>query len=497
MKFSLARLTLTAWLAWLIFLSIMVWLSCRRILHPSCIYLTIPLVVLVISTVAVLGGGIWRVIRGPQQWNAVAWMLFAALPALWMASYAEYLLIVAAGHNLRRNALTTWADAAVPLVVEPCLRMHYPYRYEGERFVMWSDAPECDMNQMAAMDAHIRAMEEALGRRPSYKVYWVRGPVWGITGRGGAGWALGSSPSTHGRGMDQLDALDRHEVAHFVLDEFCPSGSEVPMLFHEGWAELHSKPKPESHWQECWASQSEGKLPSLRALTSPACYYHSLSPMYSIGSVVVEYVLKRFGHEKFLELCCTCREATFSDDVQRVLGLNLDELDRAYQQDLARRQPSTKERLLSAKLADGVDATRWGRLVEDLCAGMERLQAAFDQSSVTVVEVVDKTEKNGQTASNQHRFEYYFDGKRYASRRSFPEYSDVSVRTPDVVFGLKKKPGEKSWRLNGYSVRNREKDVEMPVNREIPLFLWYRLGAPPPWWPCGPGLTITGLRRRC
>ena len=139
MKVSLARLTLVAWLAWLIFLGIMVWLSCRRVLHPNFLCMAIPLAVQWVSTVAVLGGGIWRAIRGPRRCNAVAWTLFGVLPILWMAAYTEYLMVFAAGRNHRLNLLTTYAEPVASLVAEPYLRMHYPYRYEGERFVMWTD----------------------------------------------------------------------------------------------------------------------------------------------------------------------------------------------------------------------------------------------------------------------------------------------------------------------------------------------------------------------
>jgi hypothetical protein len=265
------------------------------------------------------------------------------------------------------------------------------------------------------------------------------------------------------------------------------------MLFHEGWAELHSKPKPESHWQECWASQQEGKLPSLRALTGPEYYYNSIEPQYSLGSVLVEYILKRFGHKKFLELCSTCHEATFSADVQRVLGLSLDELDRDYQRDLAHRELSGKERLLSAKLADGVDKDRWRRLVEEVCAGQERLTAASKQLSVTVVDAYESTGKNG--ANFRNRYDYFFDGERYAICRCFSDSSEMSVRTPDAAFGLTKKRDEKSWQLNGYSVRDRRSEVEMPRPCEKPRFLSCPVGIPF-WLSIGPGLTITGIRAR-
>jgi hypothetical protein len=357
---------------------------------------------------------------------------------------------------------------------------------------MWSDAPEYDPAQTAAMEAHIRAMEKALGQPPDYKMYWVRGPVWGVEGRGGLGWALGSKTSNLDPASAPLGYLDRHEAAHFVLDEMCPPGSQVPMVLHEGWAELHSTPKPESKWRECRSCQEEGKLPTLRELTCPDCYYHSLAPMYSLGSVVVEYTLKRFGHDKFLELCCTCREATFSEDVQRVLGLSLDELDAAYQQDLAQRSPSLKESLLSAELADGIDAGRWRCLVEDSCSAMQRLRAAFDHASVTVIEEDDGVGKDGKTKvfHMEKRFEYHYDGAQHASQRRFPDYADVHVRTPEFVFGLKRGRNENAWQLSGYWVQDRHKVVEMPWPPERPIFLW----SWPFWWPSGPGLKITAVR---
>jgi hypothetical protein len=492
MKVTLARLTLVAWAAWLLTLGIMVWLACWRALHPSFLYMAVPLAVQVICTVAVLGGGIWRVVRGPRRWNAVAWMLFAFLPTLWMAAYIEYLLVLSAGRTGTPNLLTKWAEPMSSLIGEPYVRVCYPFRYEGERFVMWSDSPEFDVKAMAAMDAHILAMEQFLGHRSDYKVYWVRGPVWGIEGRAVFGWALGSRSSTPADAADGLNSMDRHEVAHIVVEQFSPKGDGGPKLLHEGWAELHAKPKPESRWEECWFSQQEGKLPSLRALTNPEWYYNSIEPMYTLGSVLVEYILKRFGPEKFIELGCTCRQATFPDDVERVLGVSLDELDRDYQQDLAQRELSPKESLLSAKLADGIDKSRWRRLVEGISAGLGRFVSASDRLSITVVEKSDSKEKDGHAETGQRRSEYFFNGKRYAKRRFFSEGSDVIVRTPDVVFGLEKKPDNKAWQLRSYSVRSRESEVAMPRLREKPMPLWY----PWPWLPSGPGLTITGIHAR-
>jgi hypothetical protein len=463
MKVTLARIALTAWLAWLLTLGAMAYLSYARILHASFLYMAIPLVVQLICTVAVLCGGIWRIIRGPRRWNAVAWMLFGALPTLWMGSYLEYLLNFGAGRVHQPNLLIYWAEAASSLIGEPYVRVCYPYRYEGERFVMWSDSPKCDEKQMAAMDAHILAMEKSLGRRSDYKAYWVRGPVWGIGGKYVFGWALGSPSSMPSDGTDGLNYIDRHEVAHFAIDQLRPYGDhlEVPMLLIEGWAEFHSGQRSESCRERAWAAQREGELFSLRVLTSLEWFHVSAGPIYWQGSVIVDYLLRRFGHEKFLELCSTCREATFADDVQRVLGLSLDELDKAYQQDLAEQDSPDKRFLLSAKLGDGVDRDQWRRFVEDYCAGAERLRAQFSQSSVTLVRKINFTDKNRrEKTTDLDRIEYYNDNKKQARIWYFPEHTDAMVVTPEASFGLIKDKADRPWRISRYTARDRLRDFE-------------------------------------
>jgi len=86
-----------------------------------------------------------------------------------MAAYVEHLLAVASGRTVQPTLLIKAAYAMTALVAEPVVHFRYPYRYEGERFVMWSDSPERNDEQMAAMDAHIRGLERLLGRRSDYK----------------------------------------------------------------------------------------------------------------------------------------------------------------------------------------------------------------------------------------------------------------------------------------------------------------------------------------
>jgi hypothetical protein len=450
-----------------------------------------------ICTVAVFGGGIWRIIRGPRRWNAAAWMLFGALPTLWMGAYLEYLFNFGSGRNHQPNILIYWAEAASSLIAEPYVRVCYPYRYEGERFVMWSDSPNFDEKQMAAMDAHILAMEKSLGRRSDYKVYWVRGPVWGIGGKYVFGWALGSPSSTPPDGDDGLNYIDRHEVAHFAIDQLRPCGDhlEVPMLLIEGWAELHSGERAESGRRQAWLTQRDGELFSLQVLTSPERFHDSPGPMYWQGSVVVDYLLRRFGYEKFIELCSTCREASIGDDVKRVLGLSLEELDKAYRQDLAAQDSPDKMFLMSAKIGDGVDRDQWKRFVEEYCAGAEHLRGQFRQSSVTIVRKVNWADKNKQEKTTDlDRIEYYNDSKRQARIWHYPEHTDAMVVAPEASFGLIKDDPGKPWRISRYTARNRQKDLDSITT--VPEDSLY-LGAPLDPLQLQPYVTefaITGIR---
>ncbi len=66
MRVSLFRLTLIAWLAWLLTLAVMVGLSLSRVMHPSFLYLAVPLAVQLISTAVILGWGMWRIVRGSR-----------------------------------------------------------------------------------------------------------------------------------------------------------------------------------------------------------------------------------------------------------------------------------------------------------------------------------------------------------------------------------------------------------------------------------------------
>ncbi|NLE37406.1 MAG: hypothetical protein GX621_05210, partial [Pirellulaceae bacterium] len=314
-KVSLARLTLAVWLAWLVTIVITAWLSLSGVLHPSFLYMAIPLALMLLCTLGLVLGGIWRIVRGPGRYRALVWILVGVLPGLLTAAYLEHLFLLAAGGGIRLTWPVRASTSVASLLAEPYVRTCYPHRHESRRCVMWSASPERNDVVLGQMDEHIEHMETLLGERSNDKAYWVRGPVWGLGSRYGVGWVLGSVQRD--QHYDWVAPIDRHEAAHFALNQLLPPDHELPLLFQEGWAELYTGGGGTSNWREFWLNLRNGKSLSLRELLSRDSYYRAEVPTYQQGCVLVDHLLRRFGHAKFLEFCQTCREATFDEDLQR------------------------------------------------------------------------------------------------------------------------------------------------------------------------------------
>jgi hypothetical protein len=499
MRVTLGRLAAGAWVAWGVTLGITAWLSLSGVLHANFLYMAVPLGIQLLCTIALVLGGIWRVIRGPRRLWAVEWVLVGMLPTLWMAAYVEFLYHFAGGRSHRRTLVINSSLAMTSLLAEPCVRICHPYRHEGERFVMWSNSPEPNRPVMAAMDKHLGALEKALGERSQYKAYWVRGDVLGIGGRYGVGWVLGSSEQSRGRDLpeDYLESVDRHEMAHFALDELMPPTNQIPMLLHEGWAQYCTGPRLSAEWRWCWSARRRGELRSLRELTSQAMYYDSELPMYHQGALLVDYLLRRFGHAKFVEFCRTCRESTFEEDLRRVFGMGLDELDRAYQEELTRYSSPEQQFLMSLPRADGVDPRAWRRFVDDYLAGLKRLRGAFDRSSVVVAETHEAVDIHGKRSSSQRRQEYFTDGRRRAVRGADepPGRTGIEISTPDIeLIAGREHPDApwQTWRFNEHPAAASEADAPTlsEVSRRPYLELVF---APLNWQRDEVGLRITSL----
>ena len=230
--------------------------------------------------------GTWRLVRGPNRRHALACLLLGLPPLGFLAGHLMYGFGTAYGRQfalgLPIKVLMPFGESILDLVA----RIQYPQRTEGERVVMISKPVDNAQAQVAAMDRHIRALEARLGRTGTRRVHWVRGPLLGIGGKAILGMCMGSSPGEEWERPDAegLRTVDRHEVAHVVLSQFCTADSWPPAVLMEGWAEAASIANPNSYRLRAWAQREAGRTLTLETLCGPLWYGRHDYPVYLQGA---------------------------------------------------------------------------------------------------------------------------------------------------------------------------------------------------------------------
>ena len=382
----LPALAFACWATWLAWLAMMAAMLAAGPWHPHFLPATAAFGLFLAVSLAVLAGGLWRLARGPGRLHAATWLLLGLAPALLAAGHVLY--------GLRLNASRVHRiDLPIRLLVPLGLsamdleaRFRYPERTEGEAVVMIAPPSPTARDQVAAMDAHVRALRTRLGNRAlAGKIHWVRGPLLGADGRAALGLCMGSRVGeTGGHPSD----LDRHEVAHSVMCGLVRHLEiDPPALLIEGWAEANAGRPREEVRRQVWDMRRQGQERPLRTLVGSDWYHVHDGPVYPQGAILVDHILDVYGPDRFLELYRTGRPETFEADCRRVLGVGLDELDAACRAEVDRaapRQPSLRETLAAAELGPGVDPERWASFVGDYVAGVERSERVNEQARVVV-----------------------------------------------------------------------------------------------------------------
>lgn len=264
------------------------------------------------------------------------------------------------------------------------------------------------VEQVAAMDQHIRTMEKRLGREISGRVHWVRGPLMGIQGKAILGVCLGSRPGAEGASGPELADVDRHEVAHCVSHRIFMPWSEPPALLIEGWAQANSGSDATQPAEEAWTSRALRDWLSLQQLTGPEWAGRHDGPVYRQGAPLVNYLLDKFGPETFLQLYTTCHRRTFADDCQRMLGVTLDELDAHYGADMERLATQNgsphRRRLSRLKLGPAVDPAVWQSLLDKYLPAAERLLKPSEHARLTAEYRYESVDRQGQDATRHRAF---------------------------------------------------------------------------------------------
>jgi hypothetical protein len=222
--------------------------------------------------------------------------------------------------------------------------------------------PEGDLQ---AMDQHVADMEKRTGLSLKAKIFWARGPLLGRRRLCCVGIALGSDSSP-------ANELDRHELAHAIINQHSPRDSDPPTLLSEGWAEsqaVDSKDLAERALGLRWHLNQMATLPDseaerelahfadregfgrlvqrtresqpgagmyFRELTGSFWYHRDRGAVYELGGALVNFLLRKYGAEHFVDFYFACQPGTFEVECRGVFGTDLDALEKAFWEDAER-----------------------------------------------------------------------------------------------------------------------------------------------------------------
>jgi len=294
---SLPGLVVAAWATCLGFLGLLAGMVLGRAWHPHFLPAMTMLLLVVVTGLALVVGASWRIIRGRRRRRALCCLLIGAAPMWFLAGFLLYGLAI---KSARKTPLTPAHKLLIPLaesLMDLEARFRYPQRTVGETVEMISPAmPEADARaQVAAMDRHVRALEARLGRQTGGIIHWARGPLLGTGGIAVFGLCLGTRPGAAPADAEGLCTVDRHEVAHCVLNSQCSARVDPPAMLTEGWARANQGVDPATLAYRVRADLDGGNALTLRQLTGPDWYHRHEEPAYFQGATLVNFLLRRFG----------------------------------------------------------------------------------------------------------------------------------------------------------------------------------------------------------
>ena len=311
--------------------------------------------------------GLSGILGGPGRRRVAGRWLVGAVPVAGLLTIFALAPLRFQARDVRPTPAAAASYMAWANVAEVAVPWAYSRRLESDRVVMFYRAGLSDPAQdLAAMERHVAGLEEQSGRLLRAKIHWVRGNPFGPGGFSTPGFSFGSDTSP-------ADELDRHELAHAVLNQHVAPGTIPPALLIEGWAEAVSRldPRhalsalqlrheiallrrlPDGEFAETLsefadpagmaqlvqASKDRGEDFSLVAeFTSDFWYHRGRGPIYGFGRAFVAYLVREYGARKFVELYYRVRPGTFAADCYQVFGVSAVELERQFWLDAARLQ---------------------------------------------------------------------------------------------------------------------------------------------------------------
>jgi hypothetical protein len=347
-----------------------------RLAHPHFLPVVSLLALLVILSFVALLVGLWRLNRGPRRLDGLRICTVATLPLLLVVFHGSWLnaqdiMALRSDGSYKLRIMLPLAASFLDLDA----KIRYPERTEGRKVVMIHDGIANAEKQVEAMDRHVERMEHLLGRQADGKVHWVRGellglgqlPLWGI--------ALGSKPGKRLPGPDGLTMLDRHEVAHWMIDQFSTFyQGPRPLILTEGWAESQSGYAPRELFGQAARSREADSWVPLKDLILPG-HPEFEWRVYKQGGVLVDYLLTTYGGPAFFAFYQDCTAHSFEADLRRHFGLGLEELEAAYTKYLdnvvASHGSLTQWRLENIPSGPNVEPGKWQEFIRKYVATLE------------------------------------------------------------------------------------------------------------------------------
>ena len=132
----------------------------------------------------------------------------------------------------------------------------------------------------------------------------------------------------------------RHELTHTFIN--ARTGNNCPTWFQEGFAQLRADTAPTGMYDFLMAAKESGELLPLWSLEAPLLSYSTdkAQLVYYQSLAATQYLVDRKGREALNRLMdLLARRQTMNDALNKVIGLDYQELQIAWEADLGRYRP--------------------------------------------------------------------------------------------------------------------------------------------------------------
>jgi hypothetical protein len=142
--------------------------------------------------------------------------------------------------------------------------------------------------------------------------------------------AIGISTSNLDWGKEAI----AHELTHLIVHQMTLNPyNDLPTWLDEGLAMYNQGPLDITFTTNLNLAIQENRLISVRSLASPFSSYSEISYVdYAESYSIVDYLISTYGKDKMFALLDTFRQgATYDGALQKIYGLNMDDLNTAWQ----------------------------------------------------------------------------------------------------------------------------------------------------------------------